>query len=942
MNGAEHPYAPFLHRVQKPGQYLGGEPGERRKDWARTETRVCLAFPDLYEIGMSHLGFKILYKVLNDHPKLLAERTYAVWPDMERELRAHGELLRSLESARPLRDFDVVGISLQFELTYTNLLQVLDLGGIAMRSSERDEAAPLVLAGGPSATHPEVLAPFVDAFVVGDGEEKAQEVALTWTALRRAGVPRAGRLAALARLGGVYVPSLHGTHVDPDSGLEVVDAPTDASVPYPIRRAFLPDISAYPFPSDSPVPATKAIFDRIAVEIARGCTEGCRFCQAGMIYRPVRERDPTQILETITDAVSRGGYDEASLSSLSTADYSAIAPLVRRAVEELRDRRVTLSVSSLRAYGLAEPVLDDLAGQEASGLTFAPEAGTQRMRDVINKNVTEAQLLETAERVFSRGWSKMKLYFMIGLPTEEDEDVLGIAQTGLRTQAIGRRILGRGRAKVTVSVSTHVPKPHTPFQWCALDSLENIHRKQRLVLDAVRGTDVRLRKHDPSGTWIEGVLARGDRRLGAVLLRAYELGARFDSWESELDPVLWQQAFEHCGIDPSDYLRTLPTTARLPLDHIDVGLEPGFLAREYRRALAGRLSPPCGKMVGQFVHATDVEAARAESGRLVCYHCGVACDLDAMREERVEKLVALSALTGRRPSAPEPTLERAEGARDRRIMRGVDQGPKVRLRIGYRKVGAMAWSGHLDVLKLFPRVFRRAELPVVLSEGFAATLVVSYGPALALGVPSLGEYLDLELRVDALGERDARTMLERLERASFEGLEILGCAFLGPTDASITRVLGAADYVAAVPRAVLPELGLLGPEELAERVRGRAALPSLLVRRDHKGIGKEIDVRSYLLDVRPLEGTAALRAAGFEGDLVPVSVRTELRPSGGVRPYELAEALLDADESRVRVLRAGTYAIALDGTAVSPLEVARFRKPRTASSPLESHGDLAP
>jgi len=926
MSVADHPYASFLRSVQKPAQYLGGESGERKKPWNSVEARVCLAFPDLYEIGMSHLGTKILYKVLNDHPKILAERSYAVWADKEAALRANGERLRSLESARPLADFDVVGISLQFELTYTNVLQLLDLGGIAIRSADRDDDAPLVLAGGPSATHPEVLADFVDAFVIGDGEEKAPEVALTWARLRASGMPRRERLRILASLGAVYVPSLYPRHIDESTGLEVVDRPVDDVAPYPITRAVVADIDAFPFPSDSPVPSSKAIFDRMGIEISRGCTEGCRFCQAGMIYRPVRERNPESIVSTIVAAVRGGGYDEASLTSLSTADYSAIAPLVHRAVTALAGTEVQLSVSSLRAYGLSEDVLDDMATQRASGLTFAPEAGTQRMRDVINKNVTEEQLLETAERVFSRGWSKMKLYFMIGLPTEGDEDVIGIVETGVRALRVGQKHHGRARPRVTVSVSTLVPKPHTPFQWCATNSIEEIERKHRILRDTVRRTRVFLRTHRVDGTWIEGALARGDRKLGAVLHRAYELGARFDSWSKELDASRWKRAFEDVGVDPWSYLGTLPVDARLPWDHIDVGLAPGFLAREYRRAVAGRLSPPCGKMIGQHVFATNVEDAQTEKKRLVCYHCGVACDLDAMRTDRVEKLVTLGAKSKRVRTVEETP----KPDRDRRVMRGVDQGPKRRLRIAYAKRGTLAWSAHLDVVRLFPRIFRRADLPVVLSSGFTPAPELSYGPALSLGVASLGEYLDVELRADLLGGATAEDLLARLRDATFDGLDILECVFLGATDASITRVLREAQYVIGIPRAVLADLGLADEDAVAARVAERMAMPKLEVRRDYKGIGKIIDVRSYLLDARVGDGLPVLREAGFAGDLIPTRTRASISQEGAAKSFEIAAALLDAREEHVRIVRAGTYAQTPDGEAVSPLSLDRFRKPRSS------------
>ncbi|MFA9410717.1 MAG: TIGR03960 family B12-binding radical SAM protein, partial [Deltaproteobacteria bacterium] len=465
----EHPYAPFIDRVQKPAQYLGGEQGAARKAWDDVTCRMCLAFPDLYEIGMSHLGYKILYDIVNQRPDFLAERAYAVWADMEQELRSHGQALCSLESARPLHEFDIVGFSLQYELTYTNILQILELGKIPLRADQRTDADPLIVAGGPTATHGEPMAPFIDVFLIGDGEAKLPELMQAWAEMKGEGLPRTERLLRVAKLGGFYVPSLYDSVPTNETKMWVIE-PQHPEAPFPIHRSFVEDLNDFPFPVDGPIANSQTVFDRASIEVARGCTEGCRFCQAGMIYRPVREREPKAIIDAVVRSVEEAGYDEASLTSLSTADYSAIAPLVRESIEALAPHQVSLSVSSLRAYGLSEDVLDDLKRQRAGGLTFAPEAGSQRMRDVVNKNVTEEQLLETAERVFSRGWSKMKLYFMIGLPTEEDDDVRDIVRTGARALEVARRIQRNRRARVTVSVSTHVPKPHTPFQWCAMDS----------------------------------------------------------------------------------------------------------------------------------------------------------------------------------------------------------------------------------------------------------------------------------------------------------------------------------------------------------------------------------------------------------------------------------------------------------------------------------------
>ena len=641
-----------------------------KKEWDEVEARICLAFPDVYDIGMSHLGFKILYKILNDDPVTLAERAYAPWVDMEAQLRSRSLALVSCESARPLCDFDVVGFSLQFELTYTNVLLMLDLGGIPLRQEDRGEDAPLVLAGGPTATHPEPLVAFLDAVVIGDGEERTTEVALTWTRLKRGGVPREERLRALARLKGVYVPSLYATRVDVDTGFTVVDRALVDDAPLPVVRTLVDDLNRYPFPDDGPIGGPEAIFDRMSIEIARGCTEGCRFCQAGMIYRPVRERDPEQIVATIVSAVKKSGYDEASLTSLSTADYSCIAPLVKKVTDELTPKRVSLGVSSLRAYGLEDNVLDDVARVRATGVTFAPEAGTQRMRDVINKNVTDEQLLETAEREFSRGWSSMKLYFMIGLPTEEEEDERAIPQVGGRARAIGKRLkkeLGApGSPKVTVSVSTHVPKPHTPFQWCAMDTPESVRKKQAWLKEEARTAGVELRTHDSETSWLEGVFARGDRSIAPVLEAAYRGGARFDSWEDQKKMHVWEDAFRAARVDPAVYLGTLPVSARLPWDHIDVGLEEGFLLREYRKALKSRLSLPCGKVAGTFVHATNLREADAENRKLVCYDCGIACDLSAMREQR---LVYLRKLGAEIPRSPAPSVVRRMGTDPERATR---------------------------------------------------------------------------------------------------------------------------------------------------------------------------------------------------------------------------------------------------------------------------------
>ena len=916
-----HPYADFLQRVEKPARYTGGEVGATTKDWDSVEARVCLAFPDVYDIGMSHLGYKILYSILNKDPRTLAERSYAPWPDMEGELRKRGLPLVSHESARPLRDFDVIGLSLQYELTYTNCLTILDLGGVPLRAADRGEGDPLVIGGGPTATHPEPMAVFFDAFVVGDGEDACRDVALAWTRLKRDGVSRRDRLVALSKLPGIYVPSLYEVAVVDETGFQVVVGTTHPDVPKRVSRSFLPDISKYPFPDDSPVGGPEAIFDRMSIEIARGCTEGCRFCQAGMIYRPVRERDPEEIVSTVVSAVKKSGFDEVALTSLSTADGSCISPLIKRVVEKLTPERVSLSVASLRAYGLDEELLAELRRVRASGLTFAPEAGTQRMRDVINKNVTEEQLLETAERVFKKGWDRMKLYFMIGLPTETDEDVQGIIETGKRALDHGKKAMreaGRnvGRASVTVSVSTHVPKPHTPFQWCAMDPLDEVRRKQYMLKDGARAKKLDLKTHASDESVVEAIFARGDRRLGDVVEHAWRAGARFDSWEEHVRLDLWKAALAAFEVDTARYLGTIPVDARLPWDHLDVGLEDGFLLREYRKALRSRLSPPCGKAVGQFVHHTNVEDAKADARRLVCYDCGVACDMTAMREEREVFLEKLGAHKRGLPVIQLPESDHKEGT-----AHAPTAGVTHRYRLVYEKLGPLVFLGHLDVVRALPRVFRRAEIPLAFTGGFNPKPDFTYGPALSLGVPSLGEPIDLKLTIAI----EPDELVARLNAFAPEGFRVTGAARLGASDPAIGKVVAEARYALVFAKKALEG----GAEALRASVARALSAEELPVVRTVDGAKKTMDVKAYLLSlsVDSPEAVAAAARAGLVGDLVVVDARVKILGSGAVKASEIAEVLVGRDVEH----RAVRMAVSAEAGA-SPLAVVGQKKPEQVAT----------
>lgn len=586
----------ILSSVQKPARYTGGEFASIIKPADEVEATICLAFPDVYEVGMSYLGFKILYHLLNKQQGVQAERVYAPWIDMEAKMRERHIPLRTLETKKTLKECDIVGFTLQYELSYTNILNMLDLGGVPVLAAERTEEDPLVIVGGPCVYNPEPLADFFDFAIIGEGEEVMAEVMEAYKAWKRAGKPggRQAFLQEVVKINGIYVPSFYEVEYNENLTVKAV-RPVNANAPAVVYKRVVRDMNSVDFPTSPIVPFGEIVHDRIMLEVFRGCSRGCRFCHAGMVYRPVRERKPEVLKDLARQLVDNTGYNEISLVSLSSADYSCLAPMVHDMIDEFKDDRVSVSLPSLRIDSFCVAIAKEIQAVRKSGLTFAPEAGSQKMRDVINKGVTEEDLMNAVGAAFESGWNSVKLYFMIGLPFENDDDVLAIADLARKVQYKYYQVTGKRGCKVTCSASFFVPKPYTAFQWFAQDDLENIRRKQFLLKDEIKTIkNVTLNYHDSKTGIIEAVFARGDRKVGKALLAAWQKGARFDGWSDCFDYERWLEAFAEAGLDKDFYAaRQRAEHEVFPWEHISPGVSRKFLWNEWQKAYAQQLTHDC-------------------------------------------------------------------------------------------------------------------------------------------------------------------------------------------------------------------------------------------------------------------------------------------------------------------------------------------------------------
>ncbi len=847
MNSARFFEEEVLPLLEKPSRYLGNELNSVHKDTAQVRLRIALAFPDLYDLGLGNLGIQILYHILNQQADIWAERVYAPAVDAEAHMRKRGIPLLSLESRTPLYQFDAVGFTLQSELTYTNILNMLDMGKVPILTAERTDDDPIILAGGPCVFNPEPLVDFIDAFVIGDGEEAILEIAEILRHTQK--TSRAERLGQLADLEGVYVPAHYPMFIPLSDGTLV--PPPDA--PRIVKRN-VSDLNQIPFPTDYIVPFTKQIHDRISLEVLRGCTQGCRFCQAGMVTRPVRERDLDNLDQLMQETLDRTGYEEVSLISLSTCDYSRVKSLLQRSVSRAVPQRIGVSLPSLRLDSFSVELADMVSVFKKSGVTFAPEAATDRLRSVINKFIPDEELLRMTEECYRRGWQMIKLYFMMGLPMEQDEDILAIAGLVDRVLRAGRR--ANPRARLRLSVSTFVPKSHTPFQWDEQMSIGETDRKQEL-LSRHLPRRAQWSRHDARESFIEGIVARGDRRVGSLLYEAFRLGCKFDAWREHLNWTAWQEAMDRwndaTGVQPEKMLRARALDEPLPWDHIDILVSKEWLKAEHGLSRSSIWHGDCR--------------------HVKCSQCGV------IKRRKNECLTMLR-------------RSHTDSKKDTEVQRELpqyDEPPPVqRLRFRYAKLGSMRYLSGLEEKNVLQRALQRAKVAMSYSQGFEPQPRLSFMGSLSTGYESKAEYADLLLR-----ERlEPAVFQARLNTALPDGFEMLGVWAIPLREKSLSAQFTGATYELWIPRKHMQE----GISDFPERIAHYLSVDQIkLDRRRKRGkVWKRVNIRPAIEQFEFIEETEQ-----------HVLLRMRLRERGEVttKVREVIQTFFDAEDPVIPYIR---------------------------------------
>jgi radical SAM family uncharacterized protein/radical SAM-linked protein len=869
----------LLPRVSKPNRYLGNALHAPNKPLAGATVRVLMAFPDAFEIGLSNIGIRIVHHVLNQRADTAAELCFAPWPDAEAEMRRLGIPLFSMESHAPADQFDVLGFSLQYELQYTNVLAMLDLAGVPLRTVERDERHPLVIAGGAQAFSPEPMAEFIDAFVIGDGEEVIHRVVDLVAEAKRERWPRARLLTRLAHVRGVYVPWGYTTRATAEGWLAPVPRP---GFPARVDTVWVQELKSEYYPAAPLLPIGEITHDRLSVEIMRGCTRGCRFCQAGMINRPVREKPAQQVLEEVLTGLRATGLEEVSLVSLSSTDHTQIVEQVDALADALCASRVQIALPSTRPDNVPVEVARRMAAQRKGSITLAPEAGSQRMRDVINKNHTEEELLTSVATAAREGYTGAKLYFMCGLPGENDDDLRAILDLAGKAWHRAREA-GHRNFRITVSVSPHVPKPHTPFAWAEQVSTAELNRRLGILREAARGTPVTLKYRDAETSLLEGVFTRGDRRLGAAVEMAYRRGCRFDAWSEHLRFDTWMDVLRDLGLDAERYLRERSPQLEQPWDLVQSPVTKKFLVREKLRADRAAITEDC----------------RLED---ICFSCGVSecpqrpwvktphppVDLGRAQAAAAETAFGRRARPVRSTGLPVSPRQNGHGAAPRPDGAAAPSGihTAMRFRIVYEKGAGMRFTSHLDLMRSWERSLRRSELPLAFSQGHHPHLKMSFGPPLPLGYRSRAEVFDLEF-----SRPPAVDLAERLNAVLAEGLRVLAYRPILFKIPSLMSELGGASYRVRFPGAYLEEAGL-APDTLLETLRAR--IPELLAR-EHVIVRRQSEDKAREFDARP--SLVALEA-GTEETPAVLDAHIRFTPRASVRPEELVALLLPPGDVR--------------------------------------------
>ncbi|MBU0665562.1 MAG: TIGR03960 family B12-binding radical SAM protein [Proteobacteria bacterium] len=848
----------LLPFVTKPGRYLGHEYNATIKDWDQALVRCALIFPDLYEVGMSHQGLQILYHILNGQERVLAERSYCPDRDMEKLLQERQTPLTSLESDHALADFDIIGITLPYELCYSNIITILSLAGIPLWSKDRDESFPLILGGGSCSMNPEPVADFFDAILLGDGEEALVEITTMVGLAKENKLSRAELLSQLATIQGLYIPSFfQPQYTDQGTIREILTLRSD--IPH-VQRRILSDLSCTEHLKRPLVPNAKIVHDRLGVEIARGCTRGCRFCQAGIIYRPVRERSPEQVMDIAHSALSDSGFDELALLSLSTGDYSCIEPLLTQLMDNFAADYVSVSMPSMRVGTLTESVMDQIKRVRKTGFTLAPEAGSERLRRFINKGITEEDLLTTCRDAFRLGWKIMKFYFMIGLPTETEEDIDAIVELAKKAKQEGDKD-GRGRRQINVSVGTFVPKPHTPFQWAQQITIDESREKIRRIKGALPRSGINLKWHDPEQSFLEGVFSRGDRRLARLLETAWKDGARLDGWSEHFHLSIWRAAGEKCGLPLDTFLRRREPDEVLPWQHLHSGIETTFLQEELAKAHSETYTPDC-----------------RYNG---CQQCGL-CDFKKIRPIVHGRKTGDSDERQALPPAATPA-----GQTVTPTVTATEEN-HFKYNVIYSRTGDICFLGHLEFLQLVFRALRRAGITTHFSQGFNPSPKISFGLALPVGTESLAEYFIMDLPAPLKSPED--TVLQ-LNRQLPPGLTVQSVALhSGKVPQSLQS-----SYTVTCPRP-------LSAEELS-RIDDFMGRTEFSITRSRKGKKSEFDIRPLVVAISP-EAADTLKLELLYTSSLP-----------GVKPVEILTQVLQMDAlsaATSKVLKTAWHSIAED------------------------------